>query len=50
MLGIFFFFWYWGLNSDLHLEPLYQTPLPLSVMGFLEIGSLELFARAGLEP
>jgi hypothetical protein len=45
----FFFLWYWawGLNSGLHLEPLHQ---PIFVTVFFEIGSHELFARAGFEP
>jgi hypothetical protein len=37
----FFFLGYWGLSSG---------PPPLFVMGIFEIGSLELFTRAGFEP
>jgi hypothetical protein len=40
--GLLSFWWYWGLNSVLHLEPLHQ---PFFVMDFLEIGSLEQFPR-----
>jgi hypothetical protein len=42
----FLFLWYWGLNSRLHLEPLYQS---FFVTGFSEIGSHELFARASFK-
>jgi hypothetical protein len=41
-----FVFWYWGLNSGLHLEPLHQ---PFSVMVFLKIGSCKNIAWAGFE-
>jgi hypothetical protein len=40
-------FWYWGLNSGPILEPFCQR---VFVMCFFQIGSHELFARAGFEP
>jgi hypothetical protein len=41
------FFFLGGAGFELHLQPLHQ---PSFVMGFFEIGSLELFAWAGFEP
>jgi hypothetical protein len=43
----FFFFWYWGLISG---PTPGATPAAVFCDGFFEIGSLELFAQAGLEP
>jgi hypothetical protein len=42
-----FFLQYWGLN--LGITP-WATPPALSMMGFLEIGSHQLFAQAGFKP
>jgi hypothetical protein len=46
-MAFFFFFYGTGvLTQGPHLEPLHQ---PFFVKGFIEIGSLELFAWAGFE-
>jgi hypothetical protein len=43
----FFFKWDWGLNSGLCAGA--TTPVHVGLI-ILEMGSLELFAKAGLEP
>jgi hypothetical protein len=44
---LFYFLWYWRLNSGPILEPLHQA---FFVMGVFKIGSPELFTQAGFEP
>jgi hypothetical protein len=45
---LFFFLWYWGLNSE--PIPLAALPVLLCDDFIFKIGSHELFAQAGFKP